>query len=214
MLVRLRFHFPEIVIGVLIAVAIFALGMFFSSHPANGWLALLTGFLAASTVGVWFTTIVTLRHNRKTAERQLRAYVLADGGRYEVIKGTPTFSVTIRNFGQTPAYKFTAWMDTRFHDFPSPKEDHDRPQELLRSSAYLGPNSQTVIECTHTMKNNEMKKLKDGSAILLIVGDIQYSDIFRNTHLATFCFAMGGTYGIPGPDNILSVYKDGNEERY
>jgi hypothetical protein len=38
-------------------------------------LALFTGVLAVSTIGLWTITDLTLRHSRETAERQLRAWV-------------------------------------------------------------------------------------------------------------------------------------------
>src|SRR5437660_77773 len=38
-------------------------------------LALFTGALALSTIGLWVATDLILRHSRETAERQLRAYV-------------------------------------------------------------------------------------------------------------------------------------------
>jgi hypothetical protein len=38
-------------------------------------LAVFTGILALSTIGLWIATDLILRHGRQTAERQLRAYV-------------------------------------------------------------------------------------------------------------------------------------------
>jgi hypothetical protein len=104
MLIKLRFRFSEIFFGMLLVIAVFAMGMLFSSvsptehqnsnqaheSPQNEatkisaeeriadytlWLTWLTAILAGSTVGLWGVTYFTLRHGRETAERQLRAYV-------------------------------------------------------------------------------------------------------------------------------------------
>jgi hypothetical protein len=37
-----------------------------------------TGVLAGSTIGLWIATQLILRHNRETAESQLRAYVAVE----------------------------------------------------------------------------------------------------------------------------------------
>jgi hypothetical protein len=146
--VKTTFHVPEIALGALVAISIFAMGMLYSSLPLierqeatqthqetkneatrisaeeriadyTWWLTWLTGILAGSTVGLWGVTYFTLRHGRETAERQLRAYLSIERSiRQDGEIQLPIFGITFKNCGQTPAYAGTFWVDIQIHPMP------------------------------------------------------------------------------------------------
>jgi hypothetical protein len=62
--------------------------------------------LAAGTLFLWLATKRLVRGSEKTAERQLRAYVLVSSARVHDfgIERPPKVEVVIKNSGQTPAF--------------------------------------------------------------------------------------------------------------
>jgi hypothetical protein len=101
----MRFRFPEIILGVFLTIAVFGIGFVFSSSqhspPATvqhqtqktsdhetskalteerladytWWLAVLTGVLAVSTVGLWIATGLGVRAQMKDTRVLQRAYI-------------------------------------------------------------------------------------------------------------------------------------------
>ena len=67
----------------------------------------------------------SLRHAEGTAEKQLRAYVLATEGRVAGLNGNGPVKVqvSIKNSGQTPASKMRVEMDVSWEDFPAPHQN-------------------------------------------------------------------------------------------
>ena len=78
-------------------------------------LTLLTGALAFYTANLWRATRRLIEIGEASAQRQLRAYVGVNEVVFEEqIEGrAPRLSITIKNFGATPAYKLTVAADAQ-----------------------------------------------------------------------------------------------------
>jgi hypothetical protein len=84
--------------------------------------------------------ILQWRETRKTAQRQLRAYVLNSRAVISniVVGGDPQVEVEIKNWGQTPAYEVTATSNITLAAFPL-KEFPSQPPSV--SKITVGPGS-------------------------------------------------------------------------
>ena len=78
-------------------------------------LVLLTGALAFYTANLWRATRRLIESGEASAQRRLRAYVgVSEVVFEEQIEGrAPRVSITIKNFGATPAYKLTVAADAQ-----------------------------------------------------------------------------------------------------
>jgi hypothetical protein len=78
-------------------------------------LALPTGALAFYTANLWRATRKLIENAEASAQRQLRAYVgVSEVAFEEQVEGhAPRVSITLRNFGTTPAYKLTVAADAQ-----------------------------------------------------------------------------------------------------
>jgi hypothetical protein len=78
-------------------------------------MVLLTGALAFYTANLWRATRKLIENGEASAQRQLRAYVgVSEVAFEEQIEGhTPRVSITLKNFGATPAYKLTVAADAQ-----------------------------------------------------------------------------------------------------
>lgn len=78
-------------------------------------LVLLTGALAFYTANLWRATRRLIENGEASARRQLRAYVgVSEVVVEEQIEGyAPQVSITLKNFGATPAYKLAVAADAQ-----------------------------------------------------------------------------------------------------
>jgi hypothetical protein len=78
-------------------------------------LALITGALAIYTAKLWMATRRLVESGETAAQRKLRAYVaVSDVVHEEQLEGhVPRVSITIKNFGATPAYKLAVAADAQ-----------------------------------------------------------------------------------------------------
>ena len=219
MLIKLKFRFPEIVFGILFAVAIFAMGMLFSSQPSKEnqqqnqtteaaqhkpanvsaeerlanytyWLTWLNGILAVSTVGLWGVTYITLRHGRKTAERELRAYMgIANGGtRFEPsadggdLPGGRVQIMTV-NYGRTPAHHATLWA--RELDRPPQTFDYTGGEFIIRNQIVQPQQRFGRVAGVRTAQ----------SAPFFIYGYVEYTDIFEHRWRYLFAYNFNSAWG-------------------
>lgn len=77
--------------------------------------AIFTAVLAFATYFLWRATVRLVRGAEKTAERQLRAYVLGNGGSIRIFQANDgnrglEAHYELKNFGQTPATRFRSWI--------------------------------------------------------------------------------------------------------
>jgi hypothetical protein len=212
MLIKLKFQFPEIVIGILLTVAIFAVGMVFESsrkppnnqqeqsttkspaqisHPSSAderiadytlAVAWLTGVLAISTVGLWVVTVFAFRHSRKTAERQLRAFVFGKGfdrglnltdGKIEQY----LFFVTFENVGLTPATDVRSKLTVQ--NFPMSEDKEPIFDSTITGPAtVVGPRGTSQSTFVGVSIQTMMENWRHETEIF-VWSRIEYRDIFQ-----------------------------------
>lgn len=191
----------------------------FSYCKADAWLdaeriiALFTIILGIATWLLWRATDKLVKGADKTAERQLRAYVLASSGRVKNFGVGEQFEarVTVRNSGQSPASDVVAWVGIQIGKFPDPGQLGRPPADLHLSKGVMGPGAKAmysaVVEAPLTLFDFE--RIRSGAVTIYIFGEVEYLDIFNRKQSSAFRY----TYGGPGGENAkgrTSNAADGN----
>jgi hypothetical protein len=152
-----------------------------------------TGILAFSTIGLWIATQLTLRHNRETAERQLRAYVSVEPKGIRKLypnKDAVLAHVGFHNTGSIFAKNVRIFMDTKLSEngdetgFPIDESSISgkvviAPRATIFSGAYK---SFPIIEI-----DTRMAASTSGTVYLYVWGIVQYHDGFVGGRFTKFC---------------------------
>jgi hypothetical protein len=260
MLIKAKANIPEIVLGVFLTVAIFAMGMVFESSQkpsganqqitaakttegeqakspdselagspwltkdAAGFFTFVLVLVGAFQVGLFWVQLRLIRESltdaksaakaaeraakatedavelsRQTAERQLRAYVIASAcdvdrrgpeGAALVVVGT-----TIKNTGQTPAHdlKVVSRTDVLEHPIRMPFDftlisGPDPSRDVLGAGERTG--SESVAERPFT--GDEMMRAQDpeGGFRIYTWGCVTYRDVFGGERYTNFCSSL------------------------
>ncbi len=135
------------------------------------------------------------RQNRELAEHELRAYVHVNSAQVLDVS-TPTdrkISVTIKNFGRTPAYNVKFWLGVGVREFPLASVLSDAPADLALSTDILGPGrTSTSIVAVPNLNAWEESQLQIAGAAIYGHGRITYHDIFKREHPSTFRLVCHG----------------------
>jgi hypothetical protein len=161
---------------------------------ATAVLAILTLSLAAGTFGLWFATRRLVRSAEKTAERQLRAYVLVDEGSIVLSQiGFWDIQISFHNFGQTPAYQHSTWIGGEVlpfshTGFPQPTQVAQRKGESI-----VGPTARFHIK-TDPIKlvGEEYAEIVSGTKAFFVWGGCDYTDAFEVRRFFIFRMRMHG----------------------
>ncbi len=154
-----------------------------------------------------------LQDARMNAQCELRAYVGCIGCFVEGFDGlAPHLAVNIQNQGQTPAYKVTLAMDSRFSEKPIEGPLYVQRVSLITSLGVLGP--QTSVGSTKriepTLTATQKEAIKDGKAQIYGFGRITYKDAFGKTRYTQFKAMLGG--GAPTSKSYdMVICEQGNE---
>ena len=153
----------------------------------------------------------TVKTMEGTAERRLRAYVAVETISINEVfaGGTPYTEVRIKNFGQTPAYKFSCLggitLGTSFDILPPATGSIITPQSGL-------PPTATVVHkdgARRPLKPEEIAALTTGAQTLWVYGIITYRDAFGIDRFTNYRFMIGGGVGI---HNTMCTCEEGNNE--
>jgi hypothetical protein len=178
---------------------------------ANGELLTALGTLAVAsfTLTLWLATIEQGRLTResiglarKTAQRELRAYVnLREGG----INRGRQIEITFKNFGQTPAYQLSFWADAielwrdEFPDFRPPEgAQNSDPVVLAPTGEFL------AMPSIRDIKNPNRHRMTAGRPVIYAFGEVTYIDAFnkpRETKFFVFNQEGFGPFRTIGPYN-------------
>ena len=161
----------------------------FGDLSHDEWLAGFTGILALSTIALWRATKRLVLGAEKTAERQLRAYVLVEGAKMtkDPIRNDGFgVAVTVKNFGQTPAHDMTECADIWVGAFPlaEPLPEHiwNNP-----SISVLAPGGYSIQIPTHSELTGLMQKaIFNNNTAVYVYGEINYLDAFDQLHTTKF----------------------------
>ena len=167
------------------------------------WLMLFTAVLAVATITLAAFTIDLAFTSRKTAKRQLRAYVAA---RAIGVSGfSPNIPVEIRfrmtNHGQTPAYDVSHASTIAILPHPLPP-NFQLPIATIPTPAsfVLHPNASFDAGMTNAFNavQIDMATTNNGFRIYLY-GTVTYRDAFNEDSKTTFCVSI-----VPS-QNLLAI---------
>ena len=193
------------------------LGLLFGTLVFTGWaawsarraaIATHSAAIAAETSAA--TANNTLKSMEGTSERQLRAYVGVS--KVEVDKlgvGHKTrLRITIKNFGQTPAYAVRRWADMKVADRSETSFPDDDDDGGART---MNPGDSFILSSRHEidLTQDDMDRLKADTARIFLWGRLTYDDVFGSPHEATFRFEYGGSHTMDL--NAFSFCAEGNE---
>jgi hypothetical protein len=168
--------------------------------------ALATLLLTFVTAGlVWMA-----RRQITTSRAQLRAYVAVESGQIRAVAGErPKAQMTVRNYGQTPAYKFRLvggmGMAESFETLPPPTGD---PHGTLGVLAPAGTFQWNMVAPV-VLLAEAYDRLAAGQVTLFVYGRVNYEDAFGNPRTLKYRTMFGGPAGIQ--NNQLASCAEGNQ---
>lgn len=152
--------------------------------------------------------------SRRTARRQLRAYIVVEiGGLRGVAEGQePVGLINIYNVGQTPAYNVTSdarVMCAIYGRDKSVSVPGGKDIKVLKDLT-LGPGKSVTLnsQLRLALPPEFMKSLEEKKGAIFVVGCVAYRDIFKRRHATQFC------HRYPGPDFTVKggeYYDAGNK---
>jgi hypothetical protein len=167
----------------------------------------------ASKESAWAAT-KTVKEMRRNATHQLRAYVFVDSAEinYLEIGGTPEGKLTVRNFGQTPAYGLNVMggiaVGPSFDALPPGVGPAEKTVASLAPGAFTWQFHKAPTGWMLTQEH--MTALQNGDLTLWVYGEMRYKDAFECDRITRYRFQTGGTSGMRG--NRLAASQEGNEE--
>ncbi len=169
--------------------------------PSNYWIMVFTGFLlVVGSIQTWiyFKQSKLMRESideaRKSAERQLRAYVnVSEATQVSVVlpkAGGKSCGIVIRNAGQTPAYDLIATGE--FGDRPIGQEFPIPPinrKEYNGSKWVLNPGTEFILHCKWRETKYPPPPSPHGTT-QYVFGRIEFRDAFGHDRYTNFCFVL------------------------
>ena len=151
---------------------------------------------------------------RKSAERQLRAYVFLTKASIEnwAAGEQPFAHLTVVNTGQTPAYGVEFWAAVQIVTPDKVLPDFERPANLHTSRYSLGTNIPTYKKMPISdkpMTEDIRHAIVGGDLTVFVWGEITYRDIFKKYRASPFRLKFSGI-GDP-PRNDMTAMEEGND---
>jgi hypothetical protein len=136
--------------------------------------------LKQSVDATQLATQATLRiaqTEQQTVRRRLKAYVFVADHSFEH-RAEFRANVIIRNFGQTPAYRFHMSLDTVISkEFSEPAESEEPP-----ALGTLGPGAPFTAGASVRMSTSDYQAIQAGRLRLYVFGKVTYEDAFGNAN--------------------------------
>jgi hypothetical protein len=167
-------------------------------------LVLVTGSQAVFTARLWRSTRRLAETGEATARRQLRAYVGVCHIAYEpAVEGqAPRVTITIRNFGSTPAYKLAIAVDAQI---ANNEQQLSVATSTSRTLGHLPPGVDFAItRSTVTAPGAAATDPIDRTHSAFVNGCVEYVDTFGTPHFTRFRLQDGG-------DGRFFACREGNE---
>lgn len=197
------------------------------------WMFYATAVVGALTVGVTGVGIYWVKETlaetqkavkaaedavavtREMGERQMRAYIWIETSEMKDVGAnkTPYAHIGIKNYGQTPAQILghKSWLG--LYHYPNIGEIQ-YPDAGTVNPHPLGPSRENAIfpKMARALTQQEYDALKEGRAVFLIYGRVEYEDIFGDRHWITYRMKHGGDIGVERQS--LAWTSEGNEASY
>lgn len=170
-----------------------------------------TGFAAYFTHNQWLTA-------QDTEKRQLRAYLFIDRDTAQIKGGTQItdLAMSVKNFGQTPAYNVSgaAWLGIL--DWPLPLV-MDLPHRVstpffpIKVILAQGAPAPIHVRTIWPLTDAEIKEVRGGGTKKLVTyGYFNYEDIFKEPHITLFCMGLMLDVYIPGRAEDCNQHTNAN----
>jgi hypothetical protein len=192
----------------------------FIDHVVRVFFRFVRDPIALLTLGLFVIGGVQVEIGRRTALRQLRAYVfldhtsLHDGSTAnppwpQQQVGTPAIVSVVKNFGQTPAYDVLHWSVV---DVKRATEEYLLiPQApLSNTSAAILPPTSTIprVRTFHRLLTpHEIAEIETGVSAIFYYGRIEFRDAFKRKRVMNYRLKYTGAW--PPPPNASMTYCDG-----
>jgi hypothetical protein len=175
----------------------------------------------AALAATGFTGIIALfafiqiRDNRRSSERQLRAYVMVGTATiFDIVPNKiPNCKIQIKNFGQTPAYRLRCGISMGFTRFPIIDSDIVWPtveyDEKVRAERPIAPGDDFPVfhDLGKTISIAQVEALLEGRWAIWIAGRVIYTDAFDVVRRTNFCFYTTKETGV---GNLAAVLGKNN----
>jgi len=163
---------------------------------ARGWLPGISTIIAALALGF---TALQFWLSRKTAQRQLRAYVGLKAGGIGLSQDDQGHwiieaSADIENFGNTPAYNFKTYCQVVgvFPNNADPYDDAPTIPTTGGASSILFPRKTVKIGARAVISDADLPGLNSGQLKIFLRGGAEFTDIFTCKRYFKF-FDMNGS---------------------
>lgn len=160
-------------------------------------LAVITFLLAIFTALLWAATYRLVRDAKKTAERQLRAYVWARPHPQHKTSSideihTTGFKFTFSNDGQTPAYSVRHVMGIGIFSDQSEVEELQFGEKGSRFVLNPGANSDMTIAKSNQISDTDKSAIASGKSRIYVWGEVRYTDAFGQDRWTKFRMMLQG----------------------
>jgi len=165
---------------------------------------ILLTFVTAGLVLMGYRQIATSR-------AQLRAYLSVESGEIrDLVTGAqPVAHIVVKNYGQTPAYKFRLvggmGVAESFEALPPPAGDPRGTMGVLAPTGTF----HWFMAAPGVMSNDDHTVLISRRKILFVYGEVHYEDAFGNPRYMKYRTMVGGVAGLQS--NQLASCPEGNE---
>ena len=150
--------------------------------------------MGGSTLALFIATACLVWITRDSGRRQLRAYLLVEGCglRYHQ---TPMAHLTVRNFGQTPAYDVQTWVGTKGDEYPLRTPLLDASDDIAQSTSIIGPGSfeESIVPVTEPTPP-QWVQIRAEKAALYVWGYVRYRDAFKMKRILRFRLMLHGDH--------------------
>jgi hypothetical protein len=124
----------------------------------------------------------------RTAARQLRAYILFDGGLVDRFGHGFMVKLAVKNSGQTPAYNLTYAWDAKVLPYPLKVDGIIYPSPNPEQSADIGASISTTLGDPQflAMSEQDVQDVQNRMKAVYVFASLSYRDTFQRTQTAQF----------------------------
>jgi hypothetical protein len=147
---------------------------------------------AIQTIVLIVTVVVMMCNGR----RQLRAYIsIQQAKRTTPHQPVPQFQLVVKNWGQTPAYSVTYWVEVKVCELASAASITPSEHEFISGSELQPSDNFTVGQINNDTKigisDEQAVAFADGKIAFYIFGRLDFLDAFQTRRWVKFKFRYG-----------------------
>ena len=161
-------------------------------HYDSEIVAISTVVMALFTVGLFFSTHLLWKSGERHSARELRAYVFTTDLNVEEF-GSDTkrveISINVKNSGQTPAHNLEILTRFQFSRMPNPViQDQFTERSPSQSRGCLPPGGETCVlgVFPNPFTNAQYTQIENGEMAIFVSGRINYVDVFGKAQCTRF----------------------------